>query len=61
MDLTAMSGTKQQIALAGVKSELKSQAVLAGVVGQALEGARQTAATVPVASGPVGGKVNILA
>lgn len=61
MDLTKLSGVKQTIALVGVRSELQSQAVLAGVVGQALESSRQVAASGGSGNGSLGSKVNLLA
>lgn len=61
MDLTSLSGVKQTIALVGVRSELQSQAVLAGVVGQALESSRQVAGSAGGGNGSLGSKVNLLA
>lgn len=57
MDITKLSPVRQELALVGLKSQLQTQRVLAGIVGDVLQSAKQTAA----ASGSGGMGINIVA
>jgi hypothetical protein len=59
-DITALSGPRQDIALAGLRASRQTEQVAASVVGDALENAKEVSATVPKAPGR-GENVNTVA